>query len=86
MTVRTWFRQLRAEAWEHGLQLGDMGVEVYFRNPTPENRFAPGPLRKPVRIYDIHDIQTLIEVGLPEPVDPDFFRFGFHHPSMRILD
>lgn len=86
MTVRTWFRLLRAEAWEYGLDYGGLGVLIYFRNEAPESHFEPGPLRKPVRIFDLHDVQTLIEEGLRPPLDPDFVRYGFHKPSSRILN
>lgn len=77
MTVRTWFRLLRAEAWENGLNLGSDGITIYFRNETPENRYEPGPLRGPVKIYDIHDIQTIINVGLPPTRDYNFEVYGY---------
>lgn len=57
MTVRSWFRIVRASAWEEYLPK----IEIYFRSSNPDR----GPLSPVCTLMNLQSYQLLIDRGGP---------------------
>jgi hypothetical protein len=62
ITVREWFRMLRAAEWAREMTSGvDQSIDVYFRNET-----SAGPLTPATHIHGLIELQKLIAQGAPQ--------------------